>query len=169
MKKFMDLLEEGQEVDVDEYISDWHSSHSTESLSEFLGMTEEEYTYWINNTYKISELIRIREEKRWLYSPKNIEKDLSNSVESIKLDACTLNNPNNEYLSKELNEKQTIDKSKETFIDHIFNTDEGKKIAEKILKISNNKDINYIKAELIKIKLSVQNIEKTLDKLDEDN
>lgn len=54
-EKFMDLYKKGEAVEDDIEIwierwheERWHESSAGESLSEYLGMSKEEYIYWIN-------------------------------------------------------------------------------------------------------------------------
>lgn len=49
MKTFVELYKKGKvgPNDIDDYISEWHNNDSTESLHDFLGLTREEYSQWV--------------------------------------------------------------------------------------------------------------------------
>ena len=59
-RTFFDLFLDGKatEDDVDDYVSAWHDSGDEEQrpLTEFLGMTEEEYAIWMMDRRLLSEL-----------------------------------------------------------------------------------------------------------------
>ena len=42
---------------IDEYVHNWHEGDSELSLVEYLGMTEEEYSYYIKNSNNLNEII----------------------------------------------------------------------------------------------------------------
>lgn len=46
-----------QITEIDDYINSWHLSESTETLHDYLGFTEEEYSLWILNTKSLEQLI----------------------------------------------------------------------------------------------------------------
>ena len=43
--------------EVDDYVEEWHFGHFDISLSEFLGMTDEEYGRWMVNGSILSDII----------------------------------------------------------------------------------------------------------------
>lgn len=48
--KFIDLCVQGHVLpdDIDDFVDEWHDSQSDSSLSEFLGMSSDEYEYWVH-------------------------------------------------------------------------------------------------------------------------
>jgi hypothetical protein len=48
-KKFINLLMDGEAIleDIDDYISEWHRKPQKTSLCQFLGLTDEEYAYFV--------------------------------------------------------------------------------------------------------------------------
>ena len=60
MKTFVELVEEGSiGVDaIDDYIEQWHTSYNGNlSLPEFLGMTEEQYTQFVENPSSLKTML----------------------------------------------------------------------------------------------------------------
>ena len=64
MKTFMDALLAGEVTpdQISDHVGAWHESDSTQSLHEYLGMTEEEYSRWVMGT--VDTLQKIIEERR---------------------------------------------------------------------------------------------------------
>jgi hypothetical protein len=62
-KTFMDryLADEVEPEKIDDFVDEWHEGTNSLSLREYLGMTKEEYAYWLLHP---DALPRIREERR---------------------------------------------------------------------------------------------------------
>ncbi|WP_374004704.1 hypothetical protein [Bacillus velezensis] len=61
--KFMNACLQGEALleDIDEFIEQWHESDSGEELHEFLGMTFEEYSIWVENETMLKTIFYSRE------------------------------------------------------------------------------------------------------------
>lgn len=61
--KFMEACLEGDALleDIDDYIDEWHDSDSDEDLHDFLGMTFEEYSAWVENDSILKTIFYARE------------------------------------------------------------------------------------------------------------
>ena len=55
----------GDELDtaISDYISEWHSSESTEELHEFLGMSWNEYSLWVEQPETLRFILAARDNK----------------------------------------------------------------------------------------------------------
>jgi hypothetical protein len=62
-RTFMDryLADEVEPEAIDDFVTEWHQGPSPLRLSEYLGMTDEEYAYWLLHP---DALPHIREERR---------------------------------------------------------------------------------------------------------
>ena len=49
--------------DIDRYVSAWHRSDTTQKVTEFLGLTFEEYGKWLMNEDSIVEIIEARRQQ----------------------------------------------------------------------------------------------------------
>lgn len=60
--KFLDACMSGDVLyeEIDDYIDAWHDGDSTEELNEFLGMTEKEYSIWVENANTLKYIIDAR-------------------------------------------------------------------------------------------------------------
>lgn len=54
--------------DVDDYVSGWHRGKDARTLHDFLGMTWDEYSLWINNPDVLPHIITAHMENRSLAS-----------------------------------------------------------------------------------------------------
>lgn len=63
---FIQLALEGYVLldEIDDFVDRWHESASSVNLSEFLGMTEEEYSLWVAHPDNISIIIAARKERK---------------------------------------------------------------------------------------------------------
>lgn len=61
-KSFMDLALRGEVLpdEIDDFVDRWHDSHSEGELAAFLGMTADEYSFWVSNPEYISLVIAAR-------------------------------------------------------------------------------------------------------------
>lgn len=61
--KFMEACLEGDALleDIDDYIDEWHESDSDEELHDYLGMTFEEYSVWVENDSMLKTIFHARE------------------------------------------------------------------------------------------------------------
>lgn len=59
----MDACIEGEALieEIDDYIEEWHNSDSLEEIYEFLGMTFDEYSIWVENASMIKTIFYARE------------------------------------------------------------------------------------------------------------
>ena len=59
---FIDLALNGQAVadEIEDFIELWHDGTGPEPLHEFLGMTREEYSLWLNNADNLSLILSAR-------------------------------------------------------------------------------------------------------------
>lgn len=64
-KTFIDLCLLGQRFidEIDDFVEEWHDSDSKQSLSEFLGMTKEEYSLWVEKPGILSYIIHARKHR----------------------------------------------------------------------------------------------------------
>ena len=46
--------------EIDDYADLWHESDSSESLAQFLGLTDEEYALWVEKPDALPEILRVR-------------------------------------------------------------------------------------------------------------
>ncbi len=53
----MMLLMENQLDEIDDYVEKWHNSDSHCSVSEYLGMTEEEYFLWTEDNSNLKYIV----------------------------------------------------------------------------------------------------------------
>jgi hypothetical protein len=49
--------------DIDDYIDNWHDSSTIQELSEFLGMTDTEYAYWVENPSLLKQILFCRKNR----------------------------------------------------------------------------------------------------------
>jgi len=54
------LLREARPEDIDDFIELWHQNPGEQSLPEYLGMTRNEYAFWIANAAILPTLLSIR-------------------------------------------------------------------------------------------------------------
>lgn len=61
-KPFIELCLDGEKSidEIDDFVDEWHDSDNKQSLSEFLGMTNDEYALWIEKPEILSDLIHAR-------------------------------------------------------------------------------------------------------------
>lgn len=59
---FIELVCQGRVLldEIDDYIEYWHCSELEQSLSEYLGLTDEEYEYWLKNGSALAEIVHSR-------------------------------------------------------------------------------------------------------------
>ncbi|MDF3821617.1 hypothetical protein P3G55_17055 [Leptospira sp. 96542] len=64
-KSFIDLCLAGERFidEIDDFVDEWHDSDSTLSLSEFLGMTKDEYALWVEKPGILSYIIHARKHR----------------------------------------------------------------------------------------------------------
>lgn len=62
---FIDLCLLGERFidEIDDFIDEWHNSDNKQSLSEFLGMTNEEYALWVEKPEILSYIIHARKHR----------------------------------------------------------------------------------------------------------
>jgi len=60
--KFMDACMSGDALleEIEDYVDEWHEGDSDEELHEYLGMTEEEYTIWVENDAALKTIFHAR-------------------------------------------------------------------------------------------------------------
>ncbi|MBB1428228.1 hypothetical protein H5181_17440 [Shewanella sp. SG44-2] len=60
--RFIDLCVMGHALpdDVDDYVDDWHDSESDVTISEYLGMSSEEYESWVHAPETLNSIITAR-------------------------------------------------------------------------------------------------------------
>jgi hypothetical protein len=65
-RPFVELCLSGEVAmeQIDDFVDDWHAKPSDRSLSEFLGMTEQEYSLWVQDPDVLPYVIRARRERR---------------------------------------------------------------------------------------------------------
>jgi hypothetical protein len=65
-KSFIDLSLEGKACidQIDDYIDAWHNDPGDESLSQYLGMEQAEYSLWIRDPDTLAYIIKARRENR---------------------------------------------------------------------------------------------------------
>ncbi|MCW7469597.1 hypothetical protein [Leptospira kanakyensis] len=68
-KTFIDLCLAGERFidEIDDFIDEWHDSESEQSLSEFLGMTKDEYALWVEKPGILSYIIHARKHRVSLF------------------------------------------------------------------------------------------------------
>lgn len=54
------LLREAQPQDIDDFIELWHQNPGGQSLHEYLGMTRNEYAFWVANAAILPTLLNLR-------------------------------------------------------------------------------------------------------------
>jgi hypothetical protein len=61
--KFMDACLQGEALleDIDEFIDEWHESDSNEEIHQYLGMTFEEYSLWVEDDSLLKTIFYSRE------------------------------------------------------------------------------------------------------------
>ncbi|MGM0878883.1 MAG: hypothetical protein ACQEWV_30510 [Bacillota bacterium] len=61
--KYMDACLQGEALleDIDDFIDEWHESDSDEEVYEYLGMTFEEYSLWVENASLLKTIFYSRE------------------------------------------------------------------------------------------------------------
>lgn len=61
--KFMDACLQGEALleEIDDFIDEWHESDSNEEVYEYLGMTFEEYSLWVENDSILKTIFYSRE------------------------------------------------------------------------------------------------------------
>lgn len=57
MKTFIERCLSGERIDINDAISDWHCSHGTQSVYDFLGITWEQYKSWVENKVTTKEIV----------------------------------------------------------------------------------------------------------------
>ena len=64
--KFLQLALRGEVMsdEIDDFVEAWHKSSPTDELSDFLGMTREEYSLWVSHPDYIDLIIAARRNKR---------------------------------------------------------------------------------------------------------
>ena len=63
-KRFTELLQEGavKSDDIDDFIHEWHVNYNgNETLSEYLGMTKEQYFKWMSNPSSLMSMFPVKE------------------------------------------------------------------------------------------------------------
>jgi hypothetical protein len=69
MQSFMDLYTNGYVMDdeVDDFVDQWHESpymdETSVSLSDYLGMTDEEYEVWLHDASVLPHIVRARQKR----------------------------------------------------------------------------------------------------------
>ena len=58
------LLREAGPEDIDDFIDQWHENPGEQSLHDFLGMTRNEYAFWIADAAILPVIIRVRSKRR---------------------------------------------------------------------------------------------------------
>ena len=60
--KFIDLCMQGSALpdDIDDFVDEWHDSNSEVSLSEYLGMSSDEYESWVHAPDTLHSIITAR-------------------------------------------------------------------------------------------------------------
>ncbi|MBY7869258.1 hypothetical protein KW409_20360 [Vibrio fluvialis] len=60
--KFIDLCMQGHALpdDIDDFVDEWHDSNSEVSLSEYLGMSSDEYESWVHAPDTLHSIITAR-------------------------------------------------------------------------------------------------------------
>jgi len=60
--KFIDQALAGDALlfEIDDFVSRWHEDHSDVSLSDFLGMTPQEYDLWLSEPDLLAHIVRAR-------------------------------------------------------------------------------------------------------------
>ena len=60
MKTFLELVlaEEVHRKDIDDFIDQWHEGQAACSLAEFLGMSDDEYTLWVEQPATLDLIIQ---------------------------------------------------------------------------------------------------------------
>ncbi len=65
---FIDKCARGEALleEVDEYLERWHRSSSAETIAEFLGMNDDEYSYWVRDPDVLPYIVTARARKMTL-------------------------------------------------------------------------------------------------------
>ena len=57
------LTGEASDRDIDDFVNRWHEGNDPKELSEFLGMTEEEYDLWVEQPESLRHILYARRHK----------------------------------------------------------------------------------------------------------
>lgn len=66
MSDFISLCLRGQVLldEIDDFVDEWHENDHEETLCQFLGMTDREYTLWLSDAEVLPYILRARKENR---------------------------------------------------------------------------------------------------------
>lgn len=57
IRTFIDMAVAGRNPDIDDFVEQWHANNIPGTLSEYLGMTDDEYFRWIKDPECLQEII----------------------------------------------------------------------------------------------------------------
>jgi hypothetical protein len=65
-ERFIDLVLDGRALwtDIDDYVDDWHESDSEAPLHEYLGLSWDEYSLWVEQPHSLRLIIAAREREK---------------------------------------------------------------------------------------------------------